>query len=77
MCPRYELKGENTKALIEEFLEDIPIKLRYKRKEYTTITRASAKHWVDMGFRKYDLQRMQNETMHMIRQKRLRLELED
>jgi len=76
MCPRYKLTDVNAKALIDEFLECIPVKLRYTRAEYTTITRASSKHWTEMGFRKYDLQRMQNDTMHTLRQKRLRLELE-
>lgn len=76
MCPRYKLTDINAKALIDEFFERIPIKLRYTRAEFTAISRASAMHWTEMGFRKYDLQRMQNDTMHTLRQKRLRLELE-
>jgi len=77
MCPRYILGDASVKELVDEFLDNVAIKLKYKRAEYTKITRDSAAHWTEMGFRGEDRQRMQNLTMHRLKQRRLRMQLED
>lgn len=77
MCPRFEFSTDSVKALIDEFLDNVPVKLRYTREEWSKINKLSSQHWREMGFRHYDLQRICNETVHRLKQRRLRMQLED
>jgi len=77
MSPRIEFHDDSVKALVDEFLDTIPIKLRYSRQEWGEINKKIAAHWTELGFRHYDLQRICNLTVHRLKQRRLRMQLED
>jgi len=77
ISPRIEFHTDSVNALVDEFLDTIPIKLRYKMDEWIKINKMSGKRWREMGFRHYDLQRICNLTIHRLKQRRLRMQLED
>jgi len=77
VCPRYKIPDASAKELVDEFLDTVPIMVRFPRQVYDEITRKCARHWTEMGFRGEDRQRMQYLTMHRLRQRRLRMQLED